>query len=47
MIKEWLWNEWKNCNSFKYYHYFDLWYNNLTEIQLQFFAAYSNGRKTI
>ena len=45
-IKEYLWGEFKFNNMPKYYHYFDEWFNNLTENQLLYYNAYSNGFKT-
>ena len=30
-------HEWINCNSLKYYSYFDTWIKNLTNIQIYYY----------
>ena len=44
-MKEYLYNEWKLYNSSKYLHLFDEWYKNLTESQMLYYKAYSEGKK--
>ena len=45
-MKEYLYNEWRLCNNSKYLHLFDEWYKNLTENQMLYYKAYSEGKKT-
>jgi hypothetical protein len=45
-LKEYLKKEWKYCNHTKYQHYFEDWFNKLTETQLLYFKCYSIGLKT-
>lgn len=37
-LKEWLRARWKRDNIAKYQHYFEAWYENLTESQKFYFA---------
>ena len=46
-MKEYLWLEWRYNNHLKYYHYFEDWFNNLTDNQKIFYEAYSKGKKTL
>ncbi len=46
-MKEYLQNEWRQCNHARYQKYFEEWYRNLTQQQIEFFNAYSKGLKTI
>ena len=36
-IKQWLKTQWKYDNHPKYQKYFEEWYNNITDIQKQYF----------
>ena len=45
-LKDYLKNEWRNCNRAKYQQYFENWFNNLTQNQLLYFNCYSKGLKT-
>lgn len=45
-LKSYLWTQWSTCNHPKYYRYFELWFNNLTNVQLDYFIAYMNGKKS-
>ena len=45
-MKEYLWEQWQRCNNPKY-KYFEMWYNNMTDIQKSYAIAWSNGLKTI
>ena len=47
MLKEYLYNEWRYNVASKYLHYFEEWFKNLTEIQIAFFTAYAEGKKSI
>lgn len=37
-IKEWLKDCWRRSNIPKYQHYFEPWFNNLTDAQLMHFS---------
>lgn len=45
-LKNYLWNEWRNNNSSKYYNYFEEWYLGLTCNQIDYFIAYMMGKKS-
>ena len=45
-LKMYLWNEFKINNLPKFYQYFEIWIENLTESQLRYYLAYSEGKKT-
>lgn len=36
-FKEYLWIEWRNNNQSKYYNYFSIWLDNLTETQILYY----------
>ena len=46
-VKKYLWEEFRRNNIPKFYKYFDEWVENLTEDQILFYGAYSEGKKTI
>lgn len=45
-LKMYLWNEFKINNLPKFYQYFEIWIENLTESQIRYYLAYSEGKKT-
>ena len=45
-LKNYLWNEWRENNSPKYYNYFEEWYLGLTCNQIDYFIAYMNCKKS-
>lgn len=46
-VKQYLWEEFSRNNIPKFYKYFDEWIENLTDEQISFYTAYSEGKKTI
>ena len=46
-VKKYLWEEFRRISLTKYYKYFDEWIENLTDEQILFYTAYSEGKKTI
>ena len=46
-LKSYLWQQWVACNHPKYYRYFEMWFANLTDYQIEYFLSYSAGKKTI
>lgn len=42
ILKEWLQNQWKFCNHSKYQKYFEEWYSNLNQNQLEGFEKNEN-----
>lgn len=46
-VKKYLWEEFRRNSLPKYYKYFDEWIKNLTDEQILFYTAYSEGKKTI
>lgn len=46
-VKQYLWEEFRRNNIPKFYKYFDEWVENLTDEQVRFYTAYSEGNKTI
>ena len=46
-VKQYLWEEFRRNNIPKFYKYFDEWIENLTDEQIRFYTAYSEGNKTI
>lgn len=46
-VKKYLWEEFRRNNIPKFYKYFDEWIENLTDEQISFYTAYSEGKKTI
>ena len=46
-VKKYLWEEFRRNSLPKYYKYFDEWIENLTDEQILFYTAYSEGKKTI
>ena len=46
-VKQYLWEEFSRNNIPKFYKYFDEWIENLTDEQITFYTAYSEGKKTI
>ena len=46
-VKQYLWEEFSRNNIPKFYKYFDEWIENLTDEQIRFHTAYSEGKKTI
>lgn len=45
-LKSYLWQQWAENNMPKYYKYFEAWFSNLTENQIEYFKAYAKGLKT-
>lgn len=45
-VTQYLWEEFRRNNIPKFYKYFDEWIENLTEGQMLFYTAYSEGKKT-
>ena len=45
-LKEYLWTEFRYNVHPKYYQYFEEWYKNLTDNQISYYIAYSQGLKT-
>ena len=45
-VKQYLWKEFRCNNIPKYHKYFDEWLENLTDDQIKFYTAYSEGKKT-
>ena len=45
-MKEYLYNEWRNGVSPKYLHFFDEWFDNLTDTQKIYFSSFAEGYKT-
>ena len=46
-VKKYLWEEFRRNSLPKYYKYFDDWIENLTDEQILFYTAYSEGKKAI
>ena len=44
LLKEYIRRDFFKSNIEKYYRYFDEWYNNLTEIQLEFWVKRMEGQ---
>lgn len=43
-LRNYIWLDFKRNNLPKYYHYFDMWVDNLTETQIYYWSLRMNGK---